>query len=219
MIKKTKFALLMLVLGLMACHQQEPVNAANVSNHPEMPDQEIWNSKVKMTNKGDLSAIIHFGHMSRYMKKSMMLFDQKIDIDFYRDNGEIGSQLKSDAGEYYQDTKNVKAIGNVAVESDSGLTLYTQELYYYQDSDKILSTVDVKVVTDSGDTLYGKGFESDAQMNHWEIKEPYDGMAHKSVDLSLDQFKKTDRVDSSAADSTTVVDSLIVPDSTNAAQP
>ncbi len=208
----------MIVLVLTACQHQDPVDV-DASNQPEMPDQEIWNSMVKMTNKGKLSAIIHFGHMSRYMKKSMMLFDQKIDIDFYNDDGEIGSQLKSDAGEYDQDTKNVKAVGNVAVESDSGLTLYTQELYYYQDSDKILSKVNVKVTTAGGDTLYGKGFESDAQMNHWEIKEPYDGVAHKSVDLSLEQFKKADKADSSVVDSIAVPDSLSRPDTTSAATP
>ena len=122
----------MLALWLMACHHQDPVDV-DTSNQPEMPDQEIWNSRVKMTNKGDLSAIIHFGRMRRYMRNSVMLFDQRIDIDFYKDNGEIGSRLAADAGEYHQDTENVKAIGNVSVESDSGLTLYTQELYYYQE--------------------------------------------------------------------------------------
>ena len=210
--------LLMISLWPAACFHEEPVES-DASKAPEMPDQEIWDSKVKMTNKGDLSAIIHFGHMSRYTKKSLMLFDQGIDIDFYNDKGVVGSQLISEAGEYSQDTKNVRATGNVAVESDSGLTLYTQELFYYQDSDRILSNVDVMVCTVEGDTLYGRGFESDTQMNNWEIKQPYDGVAHKSVDLSFERFQKKAEADSAVMDSTIAVDSLSVPESQDAVQP
>ncbi len=195
-----------------ACRHEEPVDLETVKG-PEMPDQEIWNSRVKMTHKGDLSAVIHFGHMKRYSKKSLMLFDQGIDIDFYREDGEVGSQLVSDAGEYNQETKNVRAVGNVAVESDSGMTLYTQELFYYQDSERILSQVDVMVCTEEGDTLYGRGFESDAQMTQWEIKSPYDGVAHKGIDLSFEPFEKKEQTDSVAQDSTVAADSTVAVDS------
>ncbi len=210
--------LLAAALWLFSCTHEDPVDVES-SKAVEMPDQEIWDSEVKITNKGNLEAIIHFGHMSRYIKKSLTLFDQGVDIDFYKEDGEVGSELTSEAGEYDEDTKNVKAIGNVVVESDSGFTLYTQELYYYQDSDKIMSNVDVMVSTRDGDTLYGKGFESDAQMNFWEIKEPYDGVAHKGVDLSLDRFQKKEKQDSALIYSTSIADSLNVTDSADVEQP
>ena len=131
----------------------------------------------------------------------------------------IGSQLASEAGQFNQDSKNVKATGNVVVESDSGLTLYTQELYYYQKTDRILSNVDVMVCTANGDTLYGRGFEADTQMNNWKIIAPYDGVAHKSVDLSLERFEKNELPDASEIDTTNAADSLLVPALLDAAQP
>ena len=214
--KITPFVLISILL--FACSHEEPTDATP-EDAPEMPDQEMWHSDVKMTNKGELSAIIHFGHMSRYMKKSLTLFNEGVNIDFYKENNVIGSQLVSEAGQFNQDSKNVKATGNVVVESDSGLTLYTQELYYYQKSDRILSNVDVMVCTANGDTLYGRGFESDTQMNNWKIISPYDGVAHKSVDLSLERFEKNELPDTLEIDTTNAADSLLVPALPDAAQP
>ena len=98
--------------------------------------------------------------------------------------------------------ENVKAIGHVVVVSDSGITLYTDELFYYRDSDRIISNTRVKVETKEGHILHGVGFESDAQMDFWEIRNPHDGVAPQGVDLSMDRFEKKEVPDSVLADST-----------------
>lgn len=185
------------LLLFAACEQHESTSTAPKDTQ-EMPDHEMWNFKVIATSKGKMEAVIQAGHMQRFSQKSVSLFDQGVYIDFYGADGDTASVLTADGGEYDENTSNVKAIGNVVVVSDSGFTLYTEELFYYKESDQILSNVQVKVTTTAGDTLYGVGFESDAQMNSWHIKQLYNGIAHKGVDLSIDRLSR---------DSTAVVES------------
>ncbi len=206
MIVRTGLHILFLFILFVGCSQQDPTQTQPPSN-TEVPTQELWDAQIRSTDKGKLKAVINFGHMERYSNKSLILFDQGIDIDFYNEAGEKSSKLTADGGEMDENTEDVKAYGNVVVVSDSGFTLHTDELYYYKKPDKIVSNVKVKVTTTEGDTLHGVGFESDSQMDYWEIREPHDGVAHKGVDLSLDRFEKTDAKDSVATDSTIAVDS------------
>ncbi len=57
------------------------------------------------------------------------------------------------------------------VVSDSGETLFTEELLWNNKLQKIISEVDVMITTET-DTLYGIGFESDAGLSSWTIKKP-----------------------------------------------
>ena len=189
------------VLILLLCRQRDTSDVIN-SSPQESPDQEMWDFKVTMSDKGYLDAILIAGHMSRFEKKSLALFDQGVKIDFYNIDGEIASTLTSMAGELDEYTKNVKATGHVVVVSDSGMTLYTEELFYYNERGKIISNVDVAVTTEEGDTLRGIGFESDTRMDFWEIKQPHDGVSHTSVDLSFEPF-------ASAREDTVVSDTMM----------
>lgn len=211
-------SLLFVVVLFFGCSQQDPTQTQQVSD-ADVPDQELWDAQIRSTDKGKLNALISFGHMERYTNKSLLVFDEGIDIDFFNDRGEKSSKLTAEAGEMDETTENVKAIGNVVVVSDSGFTLYTDELFYYKEADKIVSNVKVKVTTTDGDTLHGVGFESDSQMDYWEIREPHDGVAHKGVDLSLDRWEADDAAsdtlnvseqDSLTADSTSVIDTTAV---------
>ncbi|MBN1465832.1 LPS export ABC transporter periplasmic protein LptC [candidate division KSB1 bacterium] len=210
------FALVILALVVSSCSREETTTFPGEAK--KLPDQEIWDFKATTTTNGKVEAIIRAGHMQRYSKESRMLFDDGIHVDFYDEKGEHASVLTAASGEYEIETENVKAIGNVVVVSDSGITLYTDELYYYRENDRIISNTLVKVETKEGHVLHGVGFESDAQMNFWEIRQPYDGVA-PGVDLSLDRFEKKER-DSTLADSTeleieledpdTVIDTLVI---------
>jgi LPS export ABC transporter protein LptC len=200
------FTLLMLSLFVGTCSRDDSTtfNAGG----KKLPDQEIWNFKATTTTNGKLEAVIRAGHMQRFSKESRMLFDDGIHVDFFDERGEHASVLTAMSGEYDVETENVKAIGNVIVVSDSGITLYTDELFYYHDSDRIVSNKSVKVETEEGHVLHGVGFESDAQMDFWEIRQPYDGVA-PGVDLSFDRFERKSQVDSVLADSA-AIDSMNV---------
>jgi LPS export ABC transporter protein LptC len=205
--KKIIYILCFAIIFFTFCSRDERTVLDKTASK-KLPDQEIWDFRARSTKDGNLEALIRAGHMQRFSKESLMLFDDSIHVDFYDDQGEHASVLTAERGEYDMKTENVKAMGNVIVVSDSGITLYTDELFYYRDSDKIISNTRVKVETEEGHMLHGVGFESDAQMTFWEIRQPYDGVAPQGVDLSLDRFEKNEKPD------TTMVDSLAVADST-----
>ena len=58
---------------------------------------------------------------------------------------------------------------NVVVESDSGVTLYTDTLNWDNKKELIFTTDSVMITTGTNDTLYGIGFESDVNMELWKI--------------------------------------------------
>ena len=69
-------------------------------------------------------------------------------------------------------TNFLQAIDNVIVESDSGVTLYTDTLSWDNTAEIIFTNDLVMITTESNDTLYGIGFESDVNMEHWKILKP-----------------------------------------------
>jgi hypothetical protein len=77
----------------------------------------------------------------------------------------------------------VKAIGNVVVESDTGVTCSLRSCFYDQSRAMITSETDVVIATAEGDTLYGEGLESDPQMIHYRIIKPR-ARAHTGLDLA-----------------------------------
>ena len=179
----------LLLSGLCGCERREA--APQVSQQNDLPDQEIWNFTVTATEKGNLQAVIQAGHMRRFSNRSLALFDQGVHIDFYDEHGRPASVLTALGGESDDNSGNVKIIGNVAVVSDSGFTLHTEELLYHKAENRIFSNVKVMVTTEQGDTLRGVGFESDTQMNDWRILNPYEGVAHKGADLRVENRRKT----------------------------
>ena len=189
---KQKFCYLLpflLMIGWLACSREKLPDMQK--DQKNIPDQEMWDFKVRATNQGRLNAIIRAGHMQRFKNQSLAEFSDGVEIDFYNDKGEHTSRLLSDSGRYRESNMNVRAIGNVKVHSDSGISLYTEELVYNQESDRIYSNVDVMVTTLDGDTLSGRGFESDAQLTRWQIINPHDGVYHKGMDLGLSDDNNT----------------------------
>ena len=188
------------LIAFCGCSREESSGIGR-AGQKKVPDQEMWNFRVKATNQGQLNAIIQAGYMQRFEDQALAMFKDGVEIDFYQD-GEHTSRLTSDSGRFHESNMNVRALGHVEVHSDSGISLYTQELVYDQQADRIYSNVDVKVTTLDGDTLSGKGFESDAQLQRWQIINPHDGVYHKSMDLSIQNIKSPEQ-DSTKPDTVT----------------
>ena len=165
--------LFLMVTILSACGKQDVQdNMTDSEPEPElMPDQESWNSEIILTSGGKKIALIKAGHMAKFENKSIILMDEGVEIDFYDDEENHTSHLKSDRGEINERLRDLKAIGNVVVVSDSGETLFTEELLWKNKMQKIISEVDVMIATGT-DTIYGIGFESDVGLTSWTIKKP-----------------------------------------------
>lgn len=180
------------VLVILACEPKQPARSGQ--RVVEQPDQEGWNSTVVSTESGRKQAVVHYGHMARFNQKKLVKFDQGVQVHFYDENGESHSTLTSDTGELLESSNDITARGHVHVVSDT-LMLWTEELHYVQAMQKIHSDTTVRFVTLKGDTLFGTGFESDSRLRNWQITNLH-GIAHRSVDLSLERLRKPSLRDS-----------------------
>jgi LPS export ABC transporter protein LptC len=178
-----------ILILFLSCRSEKPVIIQKDAPAEEIPDQEMWQSTVTSFNKGKKEAVVQYGHMLHYPDRKFYQFDDGVKVDFYDKAGAHASVLNAKLGELDEKTNNVKAMKNVVVVSDSGVTLFTEEIAFNQELNKIISTVNVKLTTTKGDTFYGVGFESDPQLTNYEIKK-LSGTMHKGLDLTMEKWKK-----------------------------
>lgn len=164
-------SLLLFSLLITNCSKREDQSGMTDSKPELLPEQESWNSVITLSSSGKKTALVRSGHMAKYSNKNIIIMDEKIEVDFYDSEENHTSHLSAESGEINERLKNLKAMGNVIVVSDSGETLYTEELLWNNKLQKIISEVEVMITVET-DTLYGIGFESDAGLDDWTIKEP-----------------------------------------------
>ncbi|UCG53117.1 MAG: LPS export ABC transporter periplasmic protein LptC, partial [Candidatus Latescibacterota bacterium] len=104
----------------------------------------------------------------RYKEEKLIVLEQPT-IEFYDKEGAISTKLVSDAGEYYEDKRDMLAYGNVVVESVDGDVLETDSLLWDNSRNKILSNCFVRL-TRGRDVITGYGMECDQDLNSVDIK-------------------------------------------------
>ncbi|MFH1940838.1 MAG: LPS export ABC transporter periplasmic protein LptC [bacterium] len=175
-------ALCLLLMVIEGCHREKPEIISTDENQVEYPSQEGWDSEMFLTKAGLLQAVVRYGHMRKYDKRKVVLFDEGVEVDFYDDNGKHRSHLTSEQGEYHEGTENVIGMGNVVVVSDSGVTLHTEVLRWDNHRGKILSDTTIMLTTLDQDTLYGVGFESEPDLSRRVIRKPL-WVSQRRVDI------------------------------------
>tara|TARA_Y100000590_G_scaffold280637_1_gene315299 strand:+ start:320 stop:844 length:525 start_codon:yes stop_codon:yes gene_type:complete len=137
-----------------------------------MPDQESWGVTIILTDEGIIRAKVKSGHLQKYNDKEFVMLDSNVTVDFFDKLEKHTSILTSDKAEINESSNNMKAIGNVKVLSDSGITLYSETLIWNSREEKLLTKDDIMITTLELDTLYGIGFESDPDLKNWKILKP-----------------------------------------------
>jgi LPS export ABC transporter protein LptC len=133
----------------------------------KIPDQETWGSEIIVTEDGVLKAIVYSDHISVLSEEKEKLLDG-VKILFYNDEGVQTSSLTSKKGRVDDLTQDMYAIDSVVAVSDSGVTLYTDELIWKSKSNKIVSDKFVKIVSEQ-EQIEGYGFESNQELNPYTI--------------------------------------------------
>jgi LPS export ABC transporter protein LptC len=106
--------------------------------------------------------------------------DENIKVDFYDENGDHVSILTAQGGEVNETSQDLQAIGNVVVLSDGGSRLETERLKWHNSTQKIVSDTLVTIKRGEEEVI-GVGFESDADLEHWEIKENVTGVVKRKL--------------------------------------
>lgn len=132
------------------------------------PDEVFADFVTQESDSGMAKWRLTAPRAKRYNDKKLILLD-KPTIEFYDENGAIKTRLDSDAGEYYEDERNMLAYGNVVVKSIDGDILETDSLFWDNQHGKILSNCFVKL-TRGRDVMTGYGMECKQDLNSVVIK-------------------------------------------------
>jgi LPS export ABC transporter protein LptC len=147
----------------------------------EVPDQEMWDSQVILTSTGKQNAIMFAQHISKFEKRKEIKLEG-VRVNFFDDQGESTSVLTSRYGRVDELTSNLEAFDSVVVVTRKNATLATERLRWESGAEKIISDTAVRITTDI-DTVTGVGFESDPDLEHWEIKSNVKGSFRREVPL------------------------------------
>ena len=157
------------LIFLMGCAETgEEVARRNTSMFNE---NEIENPEIIISRENTRIVKAVSKHLMKNGNEDALLTGN-VKADFYNDLGEHVSILYSDSAKINQHTNNLRATGNVHVESDSGFTLYANSILWDNQYKIIESKDSVMFTTIEGDTMYGVGFESDMDLTKWKIYKP-----------------------------------------------
>lgn len=170
------FCLLSLLLW-ESCGQSTTTEQAD--SDQKYPDQEIWQPIITLTKDGRKRALVQAGHLVKNSHQAHVNMDNQVAVDFFDSNERHMSHLTADRALVYENSNDFLAQGNVVVVSDSGLTLYTEEVKWEHRREKIVSETFITLVTEQ-DTLYGVGFESDSDLKNWVIFKP-SGVTNREI--------------------------------------
>jgi len=157
-----------LIIGITGCDQRIRPSIVEGLDEDEMPDQESWNSTIIVSNEGIISAIIKAGYIAVYSEQEITLLENGVHVDFYNEDGEITSVLKSDRGEVDDETQDLSGYGNVIIEGEDGTVLETEEIHWVNETELIHTDAFVRI-TSPDEIIEGYGMESDAGLNNYTI--------------------------------------------------
>lgn len=158
-----KIFILSLILSIFACERKnttekiikgEQVSSFTLRNYKE--------SLLKWKLTGNNAKI----------SDTVLIYQLK--LEFFDEKSNLCSKLKADSGYVFQETNNLKALGNVVVQSEDSVILRTDELNWSEKRQKIFT--DSKFEYSKGNEIYrGKGLEADPGLKQITIKEEFSG--------------------------------------------
>ncbi len=160
------FFVLIFLMGCAETSEEVALRNTSMFNENEIENPEII---ISRENTRIVKAVSK--HLMKNGNEDALLTGN-VKADFYNDLGEHVSILYSDSAKINQRTNNLRATGNVHVESDSGFTLYANSILWDNQYKIIESKDSVMFTTTEGDTMYGVGFESDMDLTKWKIYKP-----------------------------------------------
>jgi len=170
-LNKLKILLIIAISFFISCNTPV-VNENNYEELVDHPDHESWDVRITITNAGIKRAYIEADYLEQYNDKHFISLEKNVKIDFYDADEKRISNLSADKAEINERTNFLRAINNIIVESDSGVTLFTDTLSWDNARELIFTKDSVMITTETNDTLYGIGFESDVNMERWKILKP-----------------------------------------------
>ncbi len=151
---------------LASCSNEAPDEIAFQSE--EMPDEVFTDFVAQESDSGVVLWKLSAPRANRFSKKKLVLLESPV-IEFYSKEGHLTTTLVSHVGEYYEDSQDLLAFGDVVVTSVDGDVLETDSLLWKNVENKILSDSWVKL-TRGSDVVTGIGLECTPDLSSVDIK-------------------------------------------------
>ena len=145
--------------------EKEEVSSTSI----QRPQEIVIGFNLTETTAGVRSWSITADKAVSYEKK-MIVYNPK--LKFYDENGRYSSTLTSDSGIIFNETNNMKAIGNVELISKDSIVLRTDTLEWLDKERKIFAPGRV-VIFKENKKVIGTGFESNPSLTHIKLRQTY----------------------------------------------
>jgi len=177
-----KYLIFSLMITFLSGCVSEKKESVSSQAEDKYPDQVSWDATILITKQANRLGLLKAGKIEKYSRENITLLKDNIKVDFFNEQGDHTSVLTAKGGKVFDLTQNMLAYGNVVVESDSGMTLFTDTLRWDHDKQKIISDVPIMITTLESDTLYGDSFISDPNLKNRKIVNPR-GKSVKSIKI------------------------------------
>jgi len=158
-------AAIWIAVSALGC-QGEPASTSS-GGEVQIPDQEARDFTLTESSEGKKSWTLWASYAAMYNDRNLV--DAKeVRIEFFDAKQQRFSTLVADRGLVFQRTNDLEARGNVRVTTETGVTMETDSLRWLNATGKIVSDAYVRV-TREGDVVTGYGFESDPNLDHFNI--------------------------------------------------
>ena len=110
------------------------------------------------------------------------VFARPVYVDIFDSVGLKVAFLRADSGELDARMSYVKGYGHVYALTPKGASVRADSLTWNKRTNKVVTESFVRVVSEDGDVLQGKGFESDAKLENWQIHRDVTGIFQDAAD-------------------------------------
>lgn len=165
-------ALLFCLLIITACEDDKSHSkiVKEAEEQIERPDQLAHNIEVTFMDKGKKVALLKAGRARVFNSRSETLLDSSVYVDFFsRETGNKISTLTSDSARIDDKTKDMLALGDVLVVSDSNQTRLTTTVLEWLNKTQRLYSSEFVTINQPGRITTGHGFESDLKLENYRI--------------------------------------------------
>lgn len=167
-----KYFYFILVFLTFSCSEEkaEVKTLFAIDDIKDSPDQISYDFSVYFMDSSLVKAFLKADRARIYDKQKVTKLDSHVVVDFYsKDNGKKVSNLIADSVTIDDVTKDMIAMGNVEVVSDSTKTkINTSMLKWHNDKRKLTSDQYVKIISPEQE-IEGIGFESDETLKNYTI--------------------------------------------------
>ncbi len=172
-------ALLILLSGALAgCSHRDPKTGDDATVR-ERPFAEYKDTTILDMHDGSrLSWTLKTLYMVKW-PKSDLIRAQPVTLQVFDSLGAPLVLVTADSGAVDEPMNFLMAKGHVHGHSRKGMDLQTDSLRWNRTGNNVSTEAKVRVVSEDGDILTGKGFVSDANLDHWQILSGVHGVFQK----------------------------------------